>query len=91
MGFFTELLLLPLAPVRGVMWVGEQVAAQVDHQLYDPGVIRAQIDELDAAYDRGEISEAERDEQQDELLQRLVSSRQPGGEPGGGDTEGGAG
>lgn len=72
MGFFTELLLLPLAPVRGVAWVAEQVAQQVDHQMNDPGVIRAQIDELDAAHERGEITEAERDEQQEVLLQRLV-------------------
>jgi Gas vesicle protein G len=72
MGFFTELLLLPLAPVRGVTWVGEKIADQVDHQMNDPAVIRAQIDELDAAFDRGEITESERDEQQEVLLQRLV-------------------
>ncbi len=72
MGFFTELLLLPLAPVRGVVWVGEKIADQVDHQMNDPAVIRAQIDELDAAFDRGEITEEERDEQQEVLLQRLV-------------------
>jgi hypothetical protein len=71
-GFFTELLLLPLAPVRGVAWVGEKIADQVDHQMNDPAVIRAQIDELDAAFDRGEITEADRDEQQEVLLQRLV-------------------
>lgn len=72
MGLFTELLLLPLAPVRGVAWVAEQVQQQVDHQLNDPGVIRGQIDELDAAHERGEISETERDEQQEVLLARLV-------------------
>lgn len=72
MGFFTELLLLPLAPVRGVTWVGEKIADQVDHQMNDPAVIRAQIDELDAAFERGEITEDERDEQQEVLLQRLV-------------------
>ncbi len=72
MGFFTELLLLPLAPVRGVAWVGEKRADQVDHQMTDPAVIGAQIVELDVAFDRGEISEDERDEQQTVLLQRLV-------------------
>lgn len=72
MGFFTELLLLPLAPVRGVAWVGEKISDQVDHQMNDPAVIRAQIDELDAAFERGEITEADRDEQQEVLLQRLV-------------------
>lgn len=72
MGLFTELLLLPLAPVRGVSWVAEQVQQQVEHQLYDPGVIRGQIDDLDAAFEHGEITEEERDDQQEVLLQRLV-------------------
>ncbi len=72
MGFFTELLLLPLAPVRGVTWIAEQIQDQVDYRLNDPGVIRAQIDELDSAFERGEVTEAERDEQQEVLLRRLV-------------------
>jgi len=71
-GLFTELLLLPLAPVRGVVWVAEQVEQQVDYRLNDPGVIRAQIDDLDTAFERGEITEEQRDEQQEVLLQRLV-------------------
>jgi hypothetical protein len=72
MGLFSGLLLLPLAPVRGVVWVGEKIQQQVDHQLHDPAVIRAQIDELDEAFERGDITEDERDEQQEVLLQRLV-------------------
>ena len=48
------------------------LADQVDHQMNDPAVIRAQIDELDAAFERGEITEDDRDEQQEVLLQRLV-------------------
>jgi hypothetical protein len=72
MGLFSELLLLPLAPVRGVVWVGEQIEQEVDRRLNDPAVIRAQIDDLDAAHERGEISEAERDEQQEVLLRRLT-------------------
>ena len=72
MGLFSGLLLLPLAPVRGVVWVGEKLQEQVEHQLHDPAVIRGQIDELDEAYERGDITEDERDEQQEVLLQRLV-------------------
>jgi hypothetical protein len=77
-GLFSELLLLPLAPVRGVVWVAERIEEQVDHQLNDPAVIRAQIDDLDAQHERGEISDEERDAQQDELLARLTG-REPGG------------
>jgi hypothetical protein len=78
-GFFTELLLLPLAPVRGVVWVAEKIEDQVDHQMNDPAVIRAQIDDLDAAHERGEISDEERDEQQDVLLARLTGRDPAGG------------
>jgi hypothetical protein len=78
-GFFSELLLLPLAPVRGVVWVAEKIEDQVDHQLNDPAVIRAQIDDLDAAHERGEISDEERDEQQDVLLARLTGRDPAGG------------
>jgi hypothetical protein len=78
-GLFTELLLLPLAPVRGVVWVAERIEEQVDHRLNDPAVIRAQIDDLDAAHERGEISEAERDAQQDVLLARLTGRESSGG------------
>lgn len=79
MGFFTELLMLPLAPVRGVVWVAEKIEEQVDHQMNDPAVIRAQIDDLDAAHERGEISDEERDEQQDVLLARLTGRESAGG------------
>jgi hypothetical protein len=78
-GFFSELLLLPLAPVRGVVWVAEKIEEQVDHQMNDPAVIRAQIDDLDAAHERGEISDEERDEQQDVLLARLTGRDPAGG------------
>ena len=33
MGLFTGLLTLPLAPIRGTIWVAEQVAAEADRQL----------------------------------------------------------
>jgi hypothetical protein len=72
MGLFTGLLTLPLAPVRGVVWIAEQLHERADTQMNDPGVLRQKIDDLDRAYERGEISEEERDEQQEELLERLI-------------------
>ena len=79
MGLFSGLLLLPLAPVQGVVWVAEKIEEQVDRQMNDPTVIRAQIDDLDAAHERGEISDEERDEQQDVLLARLTGRDPTGG------------
>lgn len=34
MGLFTGLLTLPLAPLRGTIWVAEQVAAEAERQLH---------------------------------------------------------
>ncbi|MBW0107077.1 gas vesicle protein GvpG [Pseudonocardia sp. KRD291] len=75
MGLFTGLLGLPLAPLRGVLWVAEQLEAEADRQMNDPAVIRQKIDEVEQAFERGEIGEDERDEQQEELLGRLVGRR----------------
>ena len=33
MGLFTGLLTLPLAPVRGTVWVAEQLAAEAEREL----------------------------------------------------------
>lgn len=72
MGLLTGLLTLPLAPVRGVFWVAEQIEAEVDREMNDPGVLRRKIDEAERAFERGEIDEAERDTRQEELLDRLI-------------------
>ena len=77
MGLFTGLLTLPLAPLRGVVWVAEQLHDQADAQMNDPAVLRAKIDGLDRAYERGEISEQDRDDQQEELLERLIGRSRP--------------
>lgn len=77
MGLFTGLLTLPLAPVRGVVWIAEQLHDRADAQMNDPAVLRGRIDELDRAHERGEISEQDRDEQQEELLERLIAPSRP--------------
>ena len=72
MGLVTGLLGLPLVPVRGVMWLAEQVLEEAEDQYYDPGRIRAQLEQLDEARRRGELSEVECDEIENDLLERLM-------------------
>jgi hypothetical protein len=74
MGLFTGLLTLPLAPVRGVVWLGEQLEREAYRQWSDPATVRRQLAEVEAAYEAGELTQAERDEQQDALVARLLSS-----------------
>jgi hypothetical protein len=74
MGLFTGLLTLPLAPVRGVVWLGEQLEREAQRQWSDPSAVRAQLAEVDAAFRSGSITADERDRMQDELVARLLES-----------------
>ncbi|MGN6129515.1 MAG: gas vesicle protein GvpG [Nocardioidaceae bacterium] len=75
MGLFTGLLTLPLAPVRGTVWVAEQVLDEAERQFYDPAVIRRQLEQVDEMRTHGEISEDEAEQMEDELVERLMESR----------------
>jgi Gas vesicle protein G len=76
MGIFTGLITLPLAPVRGVAWVAEQVAAEADRQLYDEGQIRREMLQLEIDFDDGMIGEEERRHREEALLDRLAVSQE---------------
>jgi len=77
MGFFTGLLTLPFAPVRGVVWIGEQVQEVAERELYDPTVIRQRLTEVAEAREDGEISEEEANDLEEELVRRLLSAGPP--------------
>ncbi|MFC4911650.1 gas vesicle protein GvpG [Actinomadura gamaensis] len=71
MGLFTGLVTLPLAPVRGVVWLAEVLQEQAEAQLYDPGRIAAEMQEIADAVAAGEMSEEEAAEAEEELVARL--------------------
>jgi hypothetical protein len=76
MGLITGILTLPLAPVRGVAWIGERLLEQAEAELYDENRIMRELIELEAAKDGGEVDEEEFGRQVDELLERLEIGRQ---------------
>jgi hypothetical protein len=75
MGLITGLLTLPLAPVRGTVWLAERIQEQAEAELYDEDAIRAQMMEIDAARKAGEIGEEEAAEAEDALVERLIAAR----------------
>ncbi|WP_042364563.1 gas vesicle protein GvpG [Streptacidiphilus neutrinimicus] len=79
MGLVSGLLTLPLAPVRGVVWVAERLYDQALRELTDPERVRAELDEVDRARAEGEISQEEADQREQELLQLLWQGRETGG------------
>jgi len=71
MGLIGGLLTLPLAPVRGLAWVFDQVVEEAEAQLHDPARIRAELADAEAALERGEIDEPTYEALERELLDRL--------------------
>ena len=43
MGLFSALLTLPLAPVRGTIWIAEQLLEEAERDLHDPALIEDQL------------------------------------------------
>ena len=76
MGIFTGLLLLPLAPLRGTIWVAERLMDYAEHELGDEPTVRRLLAEAELAYESGELTEAEYEAVEDELLERLELIRE---------------
>lgn len=87
MGLISGLLLLPLAPVRGTVWIAEQVQGQAEAEYYDESAIRTALLELDAARETGELDEREIAEAEDALLEQLMEIRGLAGEEDHGEVE----
>ncbi|TMM28573.1 MAG: gas vesicle protein [Actinobacteria bacterium] len=71
MGLFTGLLTLPLAPVRGTVWIAEQLAAEAERELRDERSVRRRLAETERQFELGAITVEEYEAIEDELLARL--------------------
>jgi hypothetical protein len=74
-GLLSGILLLPLAPVRGTIWIAEQLAEEAARELDDDTVVRRLLVEAELALERGELSVDEYEQVEDELLERLDQAR----------------
>jgi len=74
-GLIVGLLTLPLAPVRGTVWLAERIQEQAERELYDESAIRAGLLEIEEARAGGEVDERELDEIEDALIERLLEIR----------------
>ena len=76
MGLITGILTWPLAPVRGVAWIAEQVRQEAERQWLDPAAIQDALEDVQARRDAGLIDDAEADRLEDELIERLLASEE---------------
>jgi hypothetical protein len=75
MGLITGLLTLPLAPVRGTVWIAEKLYEQAELEASDGSAIRAGLIELEEMRESGHYGEAELDQAENELIERLMVIR----------------
>jgi hypothetical protein len=80
-GLITGLLTLPLAPVRGVVWVADQLQREAERQWSDPAATRRALAELDVMVASGLIDSQEAERREEALVQRLLGTA--GGDTGG--------
>lgn len=71
MGLITNILTLPLAPVRGTVWVLDQVLLTAEREYYDPEPVRQEMRQLERQLLDESITPEEFDRREDDLLDRL--------------------
>lgn len=71
--FFLDDILL--SPIKLVVWFGEKINETVQKELSDEGKIKEKLMQLQLKFEMDEISEAEYNRQEKELLDRLEAIR----------------
>jgi hypothetical protein len=67
-GLIGGLLTLPLAPVRGVAWIGEQVAAEADRQFDPEARMRRELGQLEIEHELGHLTDEEFARREEEII-----------------------
>jgi hypothetical protein len=72
MGLISKLVLLPLAPVQGVLWLAQTLQDIAEQELDDPARLREVLRDAEEAHARGEITAEELAVVEQHVLDRLV-------------------
>jgi len=77
MGLFTALLTLPLAPVRGTVWVAEKLQEQAEQELTarSEASIQQGLMEIEVLREEGTFDEDELEQAEDALVEQLMQLR----------------
>ena len=75
MGLLSKLVLLPLAPVYGVVALARQLEEQAEEELYGEAAIRRDLEQLVTEYEAGVIDDDVFEAEEHELLVRLEQRR----------------
>ena len=76
MGLFTGLLTLPLAPIRGTVWIAEQITAEAERELYGAESARRRLAVAERQLELGVLSLEEYEAIEEEALDRLEAEEE---------------
>jgi Gas vesicle protein G len=77
MGLITGLLTLPLAPVRGVAWIGEVLQDEAQRQLDEANSPERRLAELDVLRASGEVTDEEAEAIEAEIVEAMLEREEP--------------
>jgi len=63
----------PVAPVHGVIRLGELIQEQVERELRDPARVRRKLEEIEQLRDAGEMSEEEAAHAMEQVLRQMTT------------------
>jgi len=76
MGVITGLLTLPLAPLRGTVWIAEQLTAEAERQLYGPQSARRRLLVAERQLELGLLSYDEYEAIEEAALDQLEAEQE---------------
>lgn len=74
MGLLRSLVLLPLAPVEGVLWLARNIQEVAEREMDSPQAYREWLADAEAAHRRGEISAEELAQVEEAVVARLFAA-----------------
>ncbi|MGW4794128.1 gas vesicle protein GvpG [Nonomuraea sp. NPDC004297] len=77
MGLISLVLCWPVAPLRGVIRLGELIQDEVERELHDPKAVRHRLEDIEAARAAGLMSEEEEALEMRAVLQSLIDVPDP--------------
>jgi Gas vesicle protein G len=78
MGLITGILLLPLAPVRGVAWLAQIIIDEAEREKAQQESPERALEEIAAALASGEISPEEAEAREAEIIERMLAAGDAG-------------
>lgn len=77
MGLLWSVITAPYAPVRMLTALGRTMREEVYREWYSPAAVRRRLEAVDAAAAAGELSEKERAEAQQKIIDSVIVRSEP--------------